>query len=103
MPNPWLIFLGMAAVTFFTRTTGIAAAGRTLPPGVHRWLNYVPIAVLAALIAPAALAPEGQFTFGASTLAMIAGVLAAWRTRNVFWTIAAGMVTFWLLKLVGMA
>lgn len=102
MPNPWLVFLGMAGVTYFTRFTGIALAGRRLPDGMRQWLQYVPIAVLAALIAPEALAPDGQFAFGASTLAMVAGLLAAWRTRNVFWTIAAGMATYWLLRLLGM-
>jgi branched-subunit amino acid transport protein len=65
-----------------------------------RWLNYVPIAVLAALIAPEALSPDGQLGFGASTLALAAGAVAAWRTRNVFWTIAAGMAAYWVLRLV---
>jgi branched-subunit amino acid transport protein len=100
-----IVFLGMAAVTFFTRYAGIAAAGRALPPLVQQWLKFVPVAVLAALIAPAALtalAPGGQLQMGASSLALIAGLVIAWRTRNVFWTVAAGMATFWVLQLMGM-
>jgi len=98
--NPWPVFLGMTVVTFITRYTGIAVAGRVLPGPLRRWLRYVPIAVLAALIAPDALAPEGQLTFSASTVALLAGLLVAWRTRNVFLTLAAGMATFWVLRLL---
>jgi branched-subunit amino acid transport protein len=105
MPDPWLVFLGMAAVTYFTRYAGIAAAGRALPAGVQRWLSYVPIAVLAALVTPEALAAGsgGEAALSASTLALAAGLAAAWRTRNVFWTIAAGMAVYWVLRLVGVA
>ena len=101
MPShPWLVFAGMTAVTFFTRYVGIAAAGRKLPEWFRRWLRYVPVAVLAALIAPDALMPQGQFTFDISTVALSVGLVVAWRTRNVFWTIAAGMAAFWLLRLI---
>ena len=98
--HPWLVFAGMTAVTFFTRYVGIVAAGRTLPEWFQRWLRYVPVAVLAALIAPDALAPQGQFTFDISTVALGVGLVVAWRTRNVFLTIAAGMAAFWLLRLI---
>ena len=105
MLSPWLVFLGMAGVTYFTRYAGIAAAGRTLPGGVQRWLNYVPIAVLAALVAPEALAAAGTTpaVLDAATLALVAGLVMAWRTRNVFWTIVAGMAIYWALRLVGVA
>ncbi len=98
--HPWLVFAGMTAVTFATRYTGIVAAGRTLPEWFRRWLKYVPVAVLAALIAPDALAPQGRLTFDLSTVALGVGLIVAWRTRNVFWTIATGMAAFWLLRLL---
>ena len=101
MPNPWFVFLGMAVVTFLTRYVGVVAAGRTMPVSAQRWLHYVPIAVLAALIAPAALAPGGQAPSLSATLAMAVGLIAAWRTRNAFWTIVAGMAAYWLLRLAG--
>jgi len=31
-------------------------------------------------------------------LAGLVGLLVAWRTRNVLWTVAAGMVALWLLQ-----
>jgi len=95
-----LIFLGMALVTFFTRYTMIALFGHGLSPRLQRWLNYVPAAVLSALIVPAALAPQGTIQLGLPVAAMIAGCLAAYRTRNVFWTILAGLAVFWLGKLI---
>lgn len=95
-----LIFLGMALVTFFTRYTMIALFGHGISPRLQRWLNYVPAAVLSALIAPAALAPQGKIQVGLPVASLVVGCLAAYRTRNVFWTILAGLAVFWLGKLV---
>jgi len=95
-----LIFLGMALATFLTRYTMIALFGHGLSPRLQRWLNYVPAAVLSALIAPAALAPQGKIELGLPVAALLAGILAAYRTRNVFWTILAGLVVFWVGKLI---
>ena len=100
--NNLLVFLGMAAVTFFTRYAMIAALGRDLPPSVGRWLRYVPVAVLAALVAPAALAPAGRLELGPRTWATAVGALVAWRTRSVLWTILGGIAAFWLLRALGM-
>ena len=59
-----LIFLGMALATFFTRYAMIAALGREMSPLLRRWLRYVPPAVLAALIVPPVLAPQGDLEAG---------------------------------------
>jgi len=95
-----LIFAGMALVTYFTRYTMIAALGREMPPPVQRWLHYVPVAVLAALIAPAALAPQGYLQCDMRAWAVVAGIVVAWRTRSVLWTILGGMAAFWLLRML---
>ncbi len=97
-----VIFAGMGLATFFTRFALIAALGRELPPLVRRWLRYVPPAVLAALIVPAVFAPQGRLEIGLSALAVMAGAVVAWRTRNVFWTILGGMLTFWAVRAVGL-
>jgi len=100
--NVLLVFFGMAMVTFFTRYAMIALIGHgNLPPRLLRWLHYVPPAVLAALISPATLAPQGKLDFGLPLWAVLAGALVAWRTRNVFLTILAGLVVFWILILLG--
>jgi len=96
-----VIFFGMALATYLTRYTMIAALGREMPPLLRRWLRYVPAAVLAALVAPAALAPQGRLEVGLPSWAALVGVVVAWRTRSVLWTIVGGMAAFWLLRVLG--
>ncbi len=95
----FLIFLGMAAVTFLTRYTMMAALGREIPLRLQRWLHYVPPAVLAALVAPAIFVSGGRLALGLPALAFAAGILAAWRTRNTFATILIGLAAYWLARL----
>jgi branched-subunit amino acid transport protein len=104
-----LIFVGMAVATYFTRYTMIAVLGRQTtvphrmeePSLLQRWLRYVPPAVLAALIAPAVLAPRGHLEIGLAVWAVLAGGVIAWRTRSVLWTILGGMAVFWLCRGLG--
>jgi len=100
--NPVWVFLGMGLVTFFTRYAMIAALGGDLPSVVQRWLRYVPVAVLAALVAPPALAPTGRLEWGPRGWAALVGALVAWRTRSVWWTIVGGLAAFWLLRWLGL-
>ena len=97
-----VIFLGMVAVTYFTRVTMIALLGREMPPLFKRWLRYVPAAVLAALVAPAALMPRGQMEWGAEGLAVAIGAVVGWHRRDVLVTIVAGMLAFWGLRALGL-
>ena len=101
-PQVWLLISLMAAGTLALRVSFLGIAGRTgrIPDPVRRVLRFIPAAVLAALVVPALLRPDGAFdvTFGNHRLlAGIAASVVAWRTRNVFATIAAGMVILWLL------
>lgn len=96
-----VIFAGMALVTYFTRYAMIAALGREVDPLLRRWLRYVPPAVLAALVVPAALAPQGNLEIGLRAWAALVGAVVAWRTRSVLWTILGGLATFWLLRMLG--
>ena len=97
-----LIFFGMAAVTYFTRVAMMVALGKELPSILRRWLACVPAADLAALVAPAALAPQGRLAWGARGWASALGAWVAWRTRSVFWTILAGLAAFHLLRSLGL-
>jgi branched-subunit amino acid transport protein len=100
-----MIFAAMAVATYVTRFTMIAALSRCGQaegsPLLRRWLRYVPPAVLAALIAPPILAPGDRLAVGPPLWAAAVGVVVAWRTRSVFWTILGGLVTFWLLQALG--
>jgi branched-subunit amino acid transport protein len=97
-----LIFLGMALATYFTRYAMIAALGREVPPLLQHWLRHVPVAVLAALVAPAAFAPHDRLEIGLPAWAVLAGAVVAWRTRSVLWTIVGGLVMFWVLRALGL-
>lgn len=55
-----LAILGMAVITLATRATLLVLGDRVrLPPLLTRALEFVPVAVLTALIVPMALAPGG--------------------------------------------
>ncbi|HEY68180.1 MAG TPA: AzlD domain-containing protein [Thermoflexia bacterium] len=97
-----LTFIGMGLATYLTRYTMIAALGQEMPPLLRRWLRYVPPAALAALIAPAALAPRGHLEFGIQAGAVMAGAVIAWRTRSVPGAILGGMAIFWIWKALGL-
>lgn len=107
--NDLLIVAGMALVTYATRYGMIAALGSGDPSEsdeagsslFRRWLRYVPPAVLAALIVPPVLAPEGRIELGNPVWATMVGALVAWRTRSPVWTILSGMVAFWVLRMLG--
>lgn len=93
--NDLLIVSGMALVTFLIRYPLLVLVGRiSLPESVRRALRYVPLAVLAAIIAPAIVMPEGTIDLSPSSAPLIASLIAivvAWRTKNLLLTIVIGM------------
>jgi branched chain amino acid efflux pump len=97
---PALLVAGV--LTFLTRLSFIALLGRfELPPLAARALRFVPPAVLSAIIFPELLVRGGELQLGwrnPRLLAGLAAALVAWRSRNVFLTIAAGMATLWGLQ-----
>ncbi len=102
--NEFLLVLGMAAVTFAVRYPVLALVGKLpMPQGVFRALKYVPGAVLAAIIVPGILMPEGAIDISPTNTYLIAGIasgLVAWRTKNVLLTIVFGMALFLILRFV---
>ncbi|MCX4629040.1 AzlD domain-containing protein [Streptomyces sp. NPDC048550] len=99
-----LTIAGMAAVTFGPRlvpTLFLAAAA--LPRPVVVWLRQVPPAVIAALLAPSLFAPAGTLDLGPGNYALwlaVPTLLLAWRTRNFYLTIAFGIGSLALLRLI---
>jgi len=91
-----LTILGMAFVTYATRAGGFWLMGLVTPSTrVETWLKQIPGAVLVALIAPTILASSI-----AETLAAIATVLVAIRTKNVLIAVLVGVATVALLRLI---
>ncbi|MCC7207887.1 MAG: AzlD domain-containing protein [Anaerolineae bacterium] len=97
--NEFLLVAGMALVTFGVRYPVLALLGRIpLPEPVFRALKYVPPAVLAAIIVPSWVLPDGTLDLRLTNDYLVAGIisaLVAWRTRNVLLTIILGMLALW--------
>jgi branched-subunit amino acid transport protein len=95
----WLIVLAMGGLTYAIRAAPILLLGRmNLPAIVLRALRYVPPAVLSAIVFPELLLREGSLDLSLVNPRLLAGLLAglvAWRTRNVFLTLLAGMGALW--------
>jgi len=99
----WLIIAVLAIGTWAMRAMPIMLHGHvTLPAWAERLLRYVPVAALTALVVPGALylKVDGVYSFAPARL-LAAGVamLVAARTRNVVWTLFAGMATLWIGQL----
>ncbi len=94
----YTVILGMAVVTYATRSLGVFLLARQLPSLLEQVLGYVPVAVFAALLAPPLFLPRGSFALGAETAAAMPAALVAWRTRQVLPTILVGMGSYWLIR-----
>jgi branched-subunit amino acid transport protein len=99
--NHWIAIIGMGVVTYAIRLVPIWLLERaTISPGWRQALRFVPAAVLSAIILPELVMPRGtcDLSLGnARLLAGLAAILVAWRTKNILWTLAVGMVLLWVL------
>lgn len=100
--NLWLVIIGMGIITYGIRLSMIVLLEKVeLTTRLKQALRFVPPAVLSAIIFPELLQPGGRLDVSLGNERLLAGLLAmvvAWRTKNVLWTIAAGMSTLWLLQ-----
>ncbi len=103
--NEYLLIALMALVTYLPRYLPLALAGRMrLPAALEQALDFVPIAVLTAIIAQAALIRGGEPDLSPGNLhalAALAAFVAALLWRRLFVTIAVGLLCFVVLRLVG--
>ncbi|WP_280587580.1 AzlD domain-containing protein [Halorubrum sp. Boch-26] len=104
-PRVWLAIVLIGVATYGFRLSFIHLFGRIdeVPARITRPLRYVPPAVLAALVLPDLLTLRPSLTATLLDERLIAGAVAgavAWRTENIFATIAVGMTTLWLFRFV---
>lgn len=102
-----LLILGMALVTYIPRMLPlIMLSSRGLNPHLVRWLEMVPPAVLAALLAQELFlqeAPEGGKVLFLSLsnvylLAAVPTLAVGWFSRSFFAAVIVGMVSVALLR-----
>lgn len=90
------LLLAMALVTYLPRLLPLLAlSGRRMPPLVVRFLEGIPVAVLAAFVAPLILAPEGRLDVGLHNpqlLAAVPTIVVSLLSRNLLVTVLGGAV-----------
>ncbi|MFS0647166.1 AzlD domain-containing protein [Siminovitchia sp. 179-K 8D1 HS] len=98
-----LIILGSAIVTFVPRVLPLVVLSRiTLPDWGMRWLSYVPIAVMAALVGQELMLQDGKLLFhkNLELLAAIPTFAVAIVSRSLLGTVVAGIVSMMVIRLV---
>ncbi len=95
----WGLILAMAAITFALRASFIVLQERIrLPALVRRALVYVPVAALAAIVAPAFVQLGGDVGLAQQVprwAAGLVGAAVAARTGNMVAVLIVGMLTLW--------
>jgi len=100
--NEWLVIVGAGVVTFLTRASFIVFADpHKFPHAFRVALAFVPAAVLAAIVVPGLVMPNGTLEFTPANPRLVAGLAAvavAVKVRNPLVSIVAGMVALWGLQ-----
>jgi branched-subunit amino acid transport protein len=98
-----VVVIGVGSYLFRLSFIGAVGGRRTLPTALLRAFEFIAPSVLAALVLPALVRPEGSVDLSPANLRLVAGILAAlvaWRTRDVLLTTAVGLGALWVLQAV---
>ena len=98
----WSVIIAMALANFAVRFVPMAIVSRMeLPRPVMRWLSYIPISVMGAIVADALLRPEGALAspfFNPYLIAAIPTALVYYKTRSFLGAVVVGMIVFVILR-----
>ncbi len=98
----FFLVLGMGIVTYIPRFLPLFFfTNRPLPPWLEEGLDFLPAAILGALVFPLLFLPDGGNKISLlqpHLLAAIPTILFAWKTRSLAGTVLIGMGSFWLLE-----
>lgn len=91
----FLTILGMGLVTYLPRVLPVVLlSSKSIPPILESWLQLVPVAVLAALVAPSLLVEDAQLALHSDNLFLWASfptLFVAWHTKSLFASVVVGM------------
>jgi branched-subunit amino acid transport protein len=95
-----LVFVGMGLVTYVPRWFPlIFLSRRQLPQWLIEWLDFIPAAILSALVLPCLVTagePRHLDLFRHELLVAIPTFIFALKTRSLAGTVILGMFLFWL-------
>src|SRR5712691_6181920 len=88
----WIAIVGSGLATYLTRALPFVVTYRgRVPAALLRYLEALPVAIIAALVGPAVIAPSGALTNGAEPVAaLVAALVVAWR-RSLLAGVVAGI------------
>ncbi|RKD24983.1 branched-chain amino acid ABC transporter [Ammoniphilus oxalaticus] len=96
------IILGAALVTFIPRALPLVVLSRIqIPEWGMRWLKYVPISVMAALVGQELLLNDGQFTPISQNMELWAALptfIVAILTRSLLGAVLVGILSLMALR-----
>jgi branched-subunit amino acid transport protein len=100
--SEWAVIVGAGVVTFLTRASFIVFADpHKFPHAFRVALAFVPAAVLAAIVVPGLVMPQGASDLMPANPRLLAGLVAvavAAKVKNPLPAIIAGMATLWGLQ-----
>ena len=100
--NLLLIFGGMMVVTYLPRALPLTILSKVdLPPFVLKVLQYIPVAILGALLLPNILIKDGALDISLSNYSLIAAAITcvvAFSFKKLFLTIMTGVLCMFLLN-----
>lgn len=95
------LVVGMGLVTYVPRALPIIAARRvSIPPRLRVFLEYVPPAVMAALLAMSLFWDTGITLFNRGVLAALPTLIVALATRSLAASILAGVIAYTLIGMI---
>ena len=96
----WFLIIVLAIGTWLMRSLPIMLHGHVPhPPWLARLLKHVPVAALTAMVVPGALFVKSASVYNfapARTVAAIAALVVALKTKNTLATLAVGMIVLWI-------
>lgn len=96
-----LLFLAMMVVTYIPRVLPLTILSKIkLPKLILEVLDYIPIAILGALLLPSLFYIDGQIDISLNNLYLIAGILTAVIsifTKKLYLIVSGGILIMFLL------
>ncbi|MBE1555974.1 AzlD domain-containing protein [Sporosarcina limicola] len=97
-----LVILLGALVTFIPRSLPLLVLSKmNIPEPIVKWLEHIPVAVMAALFIQEIAVPNDEFGYVVGNLRLLAALptlLVAFITKSLLFTVLIGVVTMTLLR-----